>query len=476
MGKVTFTQGKGSQMHNRRDYERRGQPVPENIDSSRTVQNVTVVDVPLRDAYKQIFGEALTEYNAKQTRKDRIISDYVEHVQHSKNGEKLFYEDVVQWGAMEDFAANPKLRESAKKALTIYAQDFRLRNPNLRVIGAYIHMDEASPHLHLDYIPVATGYTRGLRVRNSLDRALQQMGCVPEQGKAVDKGYNATQIWRERERVYLSQLFEGFGLTVEAAERSRGHSFTPEEYKRLKDRVLEPARAEAAQTLSDALRRAKLETAVILNEAHENAAQALSDAQKAADALSIDIVNAAYDEAFQTVSEAQETAEAVKAEVQPLKAEYEAKQALVKAAVEASKPAVLYPESVTVTKKGIIKRQEYVTAPKKLWEDRTLATYARDSMDEERQQLDEAWEQYRNSASGKAYADLKGDVAKLRSQNAALSQKLSSTEQELSKTKTELQRLKDKVERFFEKLPEQVKATAQRVWQSLSAPLRHIGR
>ena len=102
-GSVSMPQGKGSQLHNRREYEKIGKPIPDNIDVSKSSENITLVDKDIKQAYQEIFGEALEKYNAKQKRADRKIEDYCDHIKKSKNGEKLFYEDVVQWGNKEDF-------------------------------------------------------------------------------------------------------------------------------------------------------------------------------------------------------------------------------------------------------------------------------------------------------------------------------------------------------------------------------------
>lgn len=219
-------QGKGSQMHNRRDYEKYDKPIPDNIDVSKISKNVILVDKDIREAYREIFSEALAKYNSKQKRADRKIEDYYDHIQKSKNGEKLFYEDVVQWGSKEDFQ-NSEIRQKAKEALVKYVAGFEERNPNLKLIGAYIHMDEASPHLHLDYIPVATGYSRGLEKRNSLDKAMKQMGFQPEKESRKN---NATKLWKENERAVFGQICRGLGLEVEAERKARG-SLSVEEYK-----------------------------------------------------------------------------------------------------------------------------------------------------------------------------------------------------------------------------------------------------
>jgi hypothetical protein len=242
MGRISMPQGKGSQLHNRRDYEKIGREVPDNIDKNLTRENITLVDKDIREAYQEIFGEALAQYNGKQKRADRRIENYYEHIAKSKNGEKLFYEDVLQWGKKEDFE-NPQTRKMAKEALVRYASTFEQRNPNLRLIGAYIHMDEASPHLHLDYVPVAHGYSRGLSTRNSLDKAMKEMGFVPEKESRKN---NATKLWKENERAYFGELCRSMGLEVEAERKARG-SLSVEEYKEVREEMLGEIEQEYAE-------------------------------------------------------------------------------------------------------------------------------------------------------------------------------------------------------------------------------------
>lgn len=227
-------QGKGNQMHNRREYGKYGKPVPDNIDVSKSSENIILVDKDIREAYKDIFGEALEKYNSKQKRADRKIEDYYNHIQKSRNGEKLFYEDIVQWGSKDDFTS-PETREKAKKALVKYIEGFEERNQNLKLVGAYIHMDEASPHLHLDYIPVATGYSRGLEKRNSLDKAMKQMGFQPERESRKN---NATKLWKERERNYFGTLCRNMGLEVEVERQSDRKNLTVEEYKDAREKMI----------------------------------------------------------------------------------------------------------------------------------------------------------------------------------------------------------------------------------------------
>lgn len=240
MGRISMPQGKGSQMHNEREYEKYGKPIPDNIDISKSSENITLVNKDLKDAYREIFSEALEKYNAKQKRADRKIEDYYDHIKKSKNGEKLFYEDVVQWGSKDDFTSS-ETRERAKEALVKYVEGFEERNPNLKLIGAYVHMDEASPHLHLDYVPVATGYSRGLEKRNSLDKAMKQMGFQPEQESRKN---NATKLWKENERSIFGEICRNMGLEVEAERKSERKSLTVDEYKKARDEMISEIKQE----------------------------------------------------------------------------------------------------------------------------------------------------------------------------------------------------------------------------------------
>lgn len=240
MGRVSMPQGKGSQLHNKREYKSIGRDIPEHIDQKRTHENVTLVDIPIKQAYDELFGEALAAYNAKQRRSDRKIASYYEHVKGLKTGEKLFYEDVVQWGSKDDFT-NEKTRQNAKECLIEYVKGFQERNSNLKLIGAYIHMDEASPHLHLDYIPFAHGYKRGLSVRNSLDKAMKEMGYIPENESRKE---NATKMWKDHERAVFGNICAAHGLEVEEERASNRKDLSVEEYKEARDKMLEPIKQE----------------------------------------------------------------------------------------------------------------------------------------------------------------------------------------------------------------------------------------
>ena len=143
-----------------------------NVDVSRTADNITYTKIDLRDFYQQVFGEAIMEYNLKQERPDREIHDYYEQVKKSKKV-KLFYEVVVQFGDLHDCGVGSEKWETAKAMLDEYVQDFEKRNPNLKVFSAVMHLDESTPHLHIDFVPVAHKGQRGMPLKNSMSGALR---------------------------------------------------------------------------------------------------------------------------------------------------------------------------------------------------------------------------------------------------------------------------------------------------------------
>ena len=161
--------GKGSVNHNSRKFHAK------NTDPERSCLNVEYCNENIKDVYHELFDEALARYNEKQTRSDRKIDDYYEKICSGKQ-EKPFHEIILQIGNKDDMGAKTKDGQLAAKILDEYMQDFRRRNPTLRVFSAHLHMDEATPHLHIDFIPYTTGSKRGLETRVSLKKALEELG------------------------------------------------------------------------------------------------------------------------------------------------------------------------------------------------------------------------------------------------------------------------------------------------------------
>lgn len=246
---ISIAKGKGSMAHNNREF------ITENVDKDRIKDNIVYKQESLTDAYEHCFGQAIQDYNDKQKRNDRKINgvkSYINKIKNSKNGEKLFYENVVQVGNMFDSAIGSEQGELCKKILDDYMKSFQERNPNLYVFNAVLHLDEQTPHLHIDYIPIATDYQKGLSVRNSLDKALKQQGV---EGKS-NKFENRTIAWQKGEKDHIEILMNARGLQRAEDKGLDQEHLTVNQYKAVVNDIRNevkalPKKIEAKPTLFD---------------------------------------------------------------------------------------------------------------------------------------------------------------------------------------------------------------------------------
>lgn len=195
--------GKGSVNHNSRKFK------AANVDPVRTHLNINYCNEPIRQVYHELFDEALERYNAKQTRSDRRIDNYYEKIRTGKQ-EKLFHELIIQIGNRDDTGSGTEIGEQAKAALDEYYQGFQERNPNLYVFSAHLHMDEATPHIHIDFVPFTTGSKRGLDTRVSLKQALAAQGF-----RGGTRGATEWNQWVQSEKEQLAQVMERYGFEWE---------------------------------------------------------------------------------------------------------------------------------------------------------------------------------------------------------------------------------------------------------------------
>ena len=188
--------GTGSLAHNRRDF------IAENVNQNRVYLNICYRDENLKDVYKELFDESVERYNVGK-RNDRKITNYYDKIQHGKQ-EKLFYEVIFQIGNNKDMAAGTPEGDLAVKVLDEYMQDFQRRNPTLRVFCCYLHQDEATPHLHIDFVPYVTGWKgKGMDTRVSLKQALKSLGF--QGGAKHDTELNQ---WINHEKEVLAEIME----------------------------------------------------------------------------------------------------------------------------------------------------------------------------------------------------------------------------------------------------------------------------
>lgn len=221
---VSFSSGRGNINHNEREFS------TPNVNRNLSKNNVDLKSQDLNAAYEEVFGESCEINNERQKREDRKLSPdqylkKIENGQGKKNNPKPFYEVVVQIGNMKDSSIlnHPEQAEKAKEVLKEYFHEFEKNNPNIHVFNAKIHMDEKTPHMHIDFIPVADGYRTGMPKRNSYSKALEQQGCTYE-GQNSNRN-NSRIVWQDREKDRLVELCRKNGIEAkwEKQEISEKH-------------------------------------------------------------------------------------------------------------------------------------------------------------------------------------------------------------------------------------------------------------
>ena len=232
---ISFMTGKGSVNHNSRKFHAK------NTDPERSCLNVEYCNENVKDVYHELFDEVLAWYNEKQTRSDRRIDDYYEKIRSGKQ-EKPFHEIILQIGDKDNMGAKTENGRLAAKVLDKYMRDFQRRNPTLRVFSAYLHMDEATPHLHIDFVPYTTGSRRGIDTRVSLKQALSALGF-----KGGTRRETELNQWVAYEKEQLAAVMLEHGLEWEKKGTHEKHLSVLDFEK--KERAKEVAELE--QSISD---------------------------------------------------------------------------------------------------------------------------------------------------------------------------------------------------------------------------------
>ena len=263
---ISFMTGKGSVNHNSRKFHAK------NIDSERSYLNVEYCNEDVKDVYHELFDEALVRYNGKQTRSDRKIDDYYDKICFGKQ-EKPFHEIILQIGDKDNMGVTTENGQLAAKVLDEYMRDFQRRNPTLRVFSAYLHMDEATPHLHIDFVPYTTGSKRGLDTRVSLKQALSALGF-----KGGTRSETELNQWVQHEKKQLAEIMLERGIEWEQKGTHEKH-LSVLDFKK-KERAKEVAELEAKKESLEEHNVAILETSEKWLGELENLEQEIHSAQE----------------------------------------------------------------------------------------------------------------------------------------------------------------------------------------------------
>ena len=257
---------KGSVNHNSRKFHAK------NIDSERSYLNVEYCNEDVKDVYHELFDEAFVRYNEKQTRSDRKIDDYYDKICFGKQ-EKPFHEIILQIGDKDNMGATTENGQLAAKVLDEYMRDFQRRNPTLWIFSAYLNMDEATPHLHIDFVPYTTGSKRGLDTRVSLKQALSALGF-----KGGTRSETELNQWVQHEKKQLAEIMLEHGIEWEQKGTHEKH-LSVLDFKK-KERAKEVAELEAKKESLEEHNVAILETSEKWLGELENLEQEIHSAQE----------------------------------------------------------------------------------------------------------------------------------------------------------------------------------------------------
>ena len=170
----------------------------------------------VKTVYHKEFDEALEEYNKKQTRQDRKIEDYFEHVADKE--QDMAVEIIIQIGDREFWKQFDDMKSYMKLSYQIILDELRKRLPQFVVANAVVHLDEDSPHMHIVGVPVADGYKKGLRKQVS-------------KRKVFTKEVLSRVLQDELREVANKEVNDWFGEQIKEKSKGRNHDLTVAEYK-----------------------------------------------------------------------------------------------------------------------------------------------------------------------------------------------------------------------------------------------------
>src|SRR5574344_1259315 len=108
----------------------------------------------VKELYEKEFKESVEEYNSKQTRDDRKITDYFKKISdNSKND--LACEIIIELGDKKYWdTKDDKFKHKMTNVFKEQVNDLQEVVPDFKIASGIIHYDETSPHLHIVGVPI----------------------------------------------------------------------------------------------------------------------------------------------------------------------------------------------------------------------------------------------------------------------------------------------------------------------------------
>ena len=127
-----------------------------------TIKGTSSIVEDTKNLYLELFEDARIKYNEKQTRNDRKIENYFNHISND-NKRDLACEIIIELGDMDFWVdKDDKFKHKMVEVFKEQIADLEEVVPNFKIANATIHFDESSPHLHIVGVPFKDGMKNGM--------------------------------------------------------------------------------------------------------------------------------------------------------------------------------------------------------------------------------------------------------------------------------------------------------------------------
>ena len=198
-------------IHNLRKYTNSNNP---DLDLNLSQYNIILQGTnnlieDVKKLYKNEFDEAVYNYNQKQNREERKITNYLTKVEEDKQ-KNIATELILQVGDREDWQ-NINMEDKKKMAEVFKNSLNLLESKGFKVANATLHLDETSPHLHVVGVPVGTGFKKGLekQVSSKSVFSIDKLDTLRDEiEKTIIEDFNKvynTQVEKKQEKALLQE-------------------------------------------------------------------------------------------------------------------------------------------------------------------------------------------------------------------------------------------------------------------------------
>ena len=212
--------------HNLRKYD-------EEQELIKTIKGTSSVVEDTKNLYLDLFEESRIKYNEKQTRNDRKIDNYFNHISND-NKRDLACEIIIELGDMDFWSdKDDKFKHKMEEVFKEQAQDLENVVPNFKIANATIHFDESSPHLHIVGVPFKDGMKNGMEKQVGKSDVFTKISLVNIQDKmreycisSFNRIYNLNYSLKDKE--------EGRNIDINVSNMRDYNKFRKEQEKHKK--------------------------------------------------------------------------------------------------------------------------------------------------------------------------------------------------------------------------------------------------